>query len=405
MQGEGQMAGLFSIFSSDNEVEAAETAEPDLAEFWEVWEHLEDKFASATTSTISVEDRVEGAISGLVDSYGDPYTVYMPPAVTENFNETISGEFSGVGMEVGMRNGLVSVIAPLPGTPAEGAGIIAGDIIVQIDEESTEGMSIDQAVKLIRGEKGTEVVLKVYRDGESEFLDIPIIRDTIDIPTVKSEQFDDVYYLAIYSFNAVAEKQVRESLQDYLESDATKLVIDVRGNPGGYLQSAVGISSYFLPAGKVVVQEQFGDSSKDDVFRSRGRQIQLFTPKDLVVLVDNGSASASEILAGALRDHGVATVIGSQTFGKGSVQEVVDLDKGSSLKVTVARWLTPEGTSISEGGLKPDIVISRTPAQRIAGEDPQKDAALRFLAGEEVVSESFEDQIESNATTTEEAGE
>jgi carboxyl-terminal processing protease len=297
------------------------------------------------------------------------------------------------------------VIAPLPGTPAEGAGIIAGDIIVQIDEESTEGMSIDQAVKLIRGEKGTEVVLKVYRDGESEFLDIPIIRDTIDIPTVKSEQFDDVYYLAIYSFNAVAEKQVRESLQDYLESDATKLVIDVRGNPGGYLQSAVGISSYFLPAGKVVVQEQFGDSSKDDVFRSRGRQIQLFTPKDLVVLVDNGSASASEILAGALRDHGVATVIGSQTFGKGSVQEVVDLDKGSSLKVTVARWLTPEGTSISEGGLKPDIVISRTPAQRIAGEDPQKDAALRFLAGEEVVSESFEDQIESNATTTEEAGE
>jgi carboxyl-terminal processing protease len=171
------------------------------------------------------------------------------------------------------------------------------------------------------------------------------------------------------------------------------LVLDLRGNPGGYLQTAVSVASYFLPAGKVIVNESFRDESKNEVFRSRGRQIQLFTPENLVVLVDGGSASAAEIVAGALQDHGVATIIGAQTFGKGSVQELLNLDGGSSLKVTVARWLTPNGTSISNGGLTPDILIARTPQQRVAEEDPQKDAAIRFLAGEEVVSENFQEQL------------
>jgi len=171
------------------------------------------------------------------------------------------------------------------------------------------------------------------------------------------------------------------------------LVLDLRDNPGGFLQSAVSIASYFLPAGKVIVTENFGENINDEVFRSRGREIQSFNPQNLVVLVNNGSASASEILAGALKDHGVATVIGGQTFGKGSVQELIELDNGASLKVTVARWLTPNGVSISEGGLTPDVVIGRTPAERFAGDDPQKDAAIRFLNGEEVVSETFVDQL------------
>lgn len=402
---ETQSANLFSIFATEPaDVEAS--SHPDLSEFWHVWELMEEKFVTgSTTKKVTTEERIQGAIDGLVNSYGDPYTVYLPPSDAEKFDENISGNFSGVGMEVGLRDGLVTVIAPLPDTPAEQAGVMAGDVIVQIDDTSTEDMRIDEAVSLIRGEKGTIVTLRVYREGETEFLNIPITRDTINIPTVKTEQIDGVFIISIYSFNAVAEGQVQQALRKYLESGADSLVIDVRGNPGGYLQSAVGIASYFLPAGKVVVKEEFGDSAKDETFRSRGRQIRLFTPKNLVVLVDNGSASASEILAGALQDHNVATVIGTQTFGKGSVQELVKLDEGSSLKVTVARWLTPAGTSISDGGLTPDIVIGRTIADRQAGQDPQKDAAVRFLNGEEVISETFEDQVTETASTTDNAGE
>jgi len=396
-----QTANIFSIFGIDKAKGEVVSDQPNLEEFWEVWNLLEEKYATgSSTSTISVEDRLQGAIEGLVDSYGDPYTLYLPPVDSAVFNEEISGNFSGVGMEVGIRDRLVTVIAPLKGTPAELAGIMAGDVIVEIDEVSTEGMRIDEAVKLIRGEKGTTVNLQIFRVGEQEFIDIPIVRDTIDVPTVESQMIGDTFVIALYSFNAVAEAQMQKALQAYVESGTDKLIIDVRGNPGGFLQSAVSISSYFLPTGKVIVTEQFGDSSKDDVFRSRGRQVQVFSPDSLVVLVDGGSASAAEILAGALQDHGVATVIGAQTYGKGSVQELVELDNGSSLKVTIARWLTPNGTSISEGGLTPNIAISLSSAQRIAQEDPQKDAAIRFLAGEEVLSETFADTFAENPEET-----
>ncbi len=388
-----QTASIFSIFNRESKVEAS-NGRPDLAEFWKVWDLLDDKFAQSGTSTeFTDEERLQGAIDGMVDALGDPYTVYLPPAEATAFNEDVSGNFSGVGMEVGLRDKLVTVISPLPGTPAEKAGIVAGDVIVKIDDKTTEDMGIDDAVKLIRGQQGTVVTLEVYREGEMEFLTIAITRDNIDIPTVKTEQVGDTFVLAIYSFNAVAQEQVAVALEEYLKSGSTKLVLDLRGNPGGFLQSAVNIASYFLPGGKVVVSEEFSDASQNDVFRSRGRQVQEFTPENLVVLVDGGSASASEILAGALQDHKVATVIGAQTFGKGSVQELVPVQDGSSLKVTVARWLTPNGTSISKNGLTPDIVIARTPQQRVAEEDPQKEAALRFLAGEEVVSESFTEQI------------
>ena len=388
-----QTANLFNFFNRESKAEAS-NGRPDLTEFWEVWDLLDEKFAQSGTSTeFTDEERLQGAIDGMVEALGDPYTVYLPPAEATAFNEDVSGNFSGVGMEVGLRDRLVTVIAPLPDTPAEKAGVVAGDVIVKIDDTTTENMGIDEAVKLIRGEQGTVVTLEVYREGEMEFLTIPITRDNIDIPTVKTERVGDTFILAIYSFNAVAQEQVADALREYLDSGASNLVLDVRGNPGGFLQSAVNIASYFLPAGKVVVSEEFSDSSQNDVFRSKGRQIQEFTPQNLVVLVDGGSASASEILAGALKDHGVATIIGSQTFGKGSVQELVPVKDGSSLKVTVARWLTPNGTSISNNGLTPDITIDRTPQERVAGEDPQKDAAVRFLAGEEVVSESFEEQV------------
>ncbi len=390
---QNQTASVFDFFVRADEVND-ESSEPSLEEFWQVWDLLEEKFATgSTTASLSHEERIQGAIEGLVGSYEDPYTVYMPPKDAASFEDNISGNFSGVGMEVGLRDKLITVIAPLVGTPAEQAGILAGDIIVKIDDVSAEDMRIDEAVNLIRGEKGTIVTLEVYREGESEFLEIPITRDTIEIPTVKTETVDDTFIISLYSFNAVAEAQMRTAINSYSSSGAKTLILDLRGNPGGYLQSAVSIASYFLPAGKVVVKEQFSDRSKDDVFRSRGRQVKEFTPEDLVVLVDGGSASAAEILAGALKDHGYATIIGAKTFGKGSVQELVNLDDGSSLKVTVARWLTPNGVSISDGGLTPDIVITRTSEDRLAEVDPQKDAAIKFLAGEEVFSETFEEEV------------
>lgn len=380
--GDNLEASAFTFFESQTEpVEGVS-----LDEFWRVWHLLDEKFVEgSTTNQLTTEERIRGAIDGLVRSYGDPYTVYLPPADAEKFEEDISGNFSGVGMEVGIRDSVVTVIAPLPDTPAEQAGILAGDVVARIDGVSTDGMSIDEAVSRIRGEKGTEVVLTIYREGESELLEIPIIRDTISIPTIHTEQRDDVFIIQLYSFNAIAEMKMQEALREYVDSGAKKIIVDLRGNPGGFLQSAVAIAGYFLPTGKVVVREHFGDAADDQVFRSQGKSLKQFTPEEVVVLVNEGSASASEILAGALQEHGAATLIGQTTFGKGSVQELVELPDASSLKVTIARWLTPNGRSISDGGLEPDIVIDRTPQQFIAGYDPQLEAALLWLGGEKNV--------------------
>ena len=350
---------------------------------------MEEKFvSSSSTDILSFEKRIQGAISGLVKSYDDPYTVFLPPTDAAEFDQTISGNFGGVGMEVGLRDEVVTVIAPLPDTPAENSGIVAADIIVKIDETSTEGMTIDEAVRLIRGEKGTDVLLTVYREGETELLEISVTRDVITIPTVKTEIIDDVFIISLYSFNALAEAKMQEALKTYAQSGTKKLVLDLRGNPGGFLQSAVSIGSYFIPAGEVIVRENFGDGSKDELYRSYGKTLGKAAPDEMIVLINGGSASASEILAGALSQHGIATLMGQTTFGKGSVQELVSLPDGSSLKVTIARWFTPDGTSISVDGLAPDIEIERTPEQVMADEDPQLEAAVKWLNGDKTIGET-----------------
>ena len=361
-----------------------------LDQFWKVWGILNQKFVSASSSgPVSDEDKIRGAIAGLVKSYGDPYTMYFPPKEAEQFQDTIAGNFSGVGMEVGMRKGIITIIAPLPGTPAEKAGLISGDAIASIDGKTTDGMSIDEAVHLIRGEKGTKVKLSIYREGDTEFRKIEVTRDTIDIPTVKTETKDDTFIISLYSFNAVSDTKMEEAMNSFAASKKEKLILDLRGNPGGFMQSAVDIASFYMPAGKIVVRERAGAGGEDKVFRTRNRQVKEFNPKNFVVLVDGGSASASEILAGALHDHNIATIMGVNTFGKGSVQELIDLGDKSSVKVTIARWFTPNDISISNGGLTPNIIIKRTPKDREDNKDPQKDAALRFLKGEDVKSESL----------------
>lgn len=380
--GTGLQASLGSLFSDNTTPDES----VDMSEFWQVWNLLEEKFVSSASSSEEVDKtaRLHGAIQGLVNSYGDPYTVFLPPVQATQFEEDISGNFSGVGMEVGIREGVITVIAPLPDTPAEKSGILSGDMIIRIDDVSTEGMSIDEAVRLIRGEKGTEVRLTLLHKGAEEFTEVSVVRDTILIPTIKTEKRDDVFIIRLYSFNAIAEAEMQEALREYTESGTRKLILDLRGNPGGFLSASVDIASFFLPVGKVVVSENFGDGEKVELYRSSGKTLKSFTsdftPERMVVLVDGGSASASEILAGALQEHGVAKLIGAQTFGKGSVQELVELADGSSLKVTIARWFTPNGVSISEGGLTPDIVVERTPEQFLENIDPQLDEALKYLS-------------------------
>ncbi|MFM2357707.1 MAG: carboxy-terminal-processing protease, carboxyl-terminal processing protease [Candidatus Parcubacteria bacterium] len=380
----------FSAGSKDVSAEAPQyvvNAENDIAKnldfeaFWKTWNLLDEKFVSVSTTTegLSEEDKLWGALQGLAASYGDPYTVFFPPVESEKFEEEISGNFEGVGMEVALKDGFVTVVAPLKNSPAYKAGILAGDRVVKIDETPTNGMSVEDAVKIIRGEKGTTVVLTVSREGAEDTVEISIVRDVIQIPTIDTEfRKDGVFVIRLYNFSALSADLFREALREFASSGSTKLLLDVRGNPGGYLEAAVDMASWFLPAGTVIVREDFEGKKEEVVHRSRG--YNAFS-KDLnmIILVDGGSASASEILAGALREHGIAKLIGSTTFGKGSVQELVKITPETSLKVTIARWLTPLGLSISDGGLKPDIEVKRTAEDFKAQKDPQLDRAIQYF--------------------------
>jgi len=351
----------------------------DLADFWKAWNVLNTKFVQthASTTLPDSKGKLYGAIAGLTASFGDPYTVFMPPEQSKLFNESISGEFGGVGMEIGIKDKALTVIAPLKGTPAEKAGIRSGDIVVTIDGKSTDGVSTDEAVKLIRGKKGTTVVFGLYRDGKME--EVSVVRDTIAVPTIEQsyDSASGVYSIAIYEFTAPSASLFDKALIEFRKTGSNKLIIDVRGDPGGYLDAAVAIGSHFLPDGAAIVTEDYKGKQQNTVHRSRGTG---GVPSNLkvVVLMDQGSASASEILAGALQDGKVATLIGTRSFGKGSVQELVTIG-GGSLKVTVARWLTPSGRSISDGGLTPDIKVERTQEDFLAGKDPQKARAIEFL--------------------------
>ena len=360
------------------------SAEPDesadLSDFWRAWNVLNAKFVPTTASSTgaTARERILGAIGGLADSYGDPYTVFLQPEEAKMFQDDISGNFEGVGMEIGPgKDGNLTVIAPLKGTPAEQAGIRSGDTIIAINDTPTDGMTTDEAVKIIRGPKGTEVSFRILREGE--VLDIKVVRAVIDVPTIetKYDQATGVFTLSFYSFTANSSSKFAQALSEFRATGSDKLIIDLRGNPGGYLDSAVAIASRFLPKGVEVVTEDYKGNRENIVHRSSGSG-GVGENVNIVVLINQGSASASEILAGALQDADRATLIGEHSFGKGSVQELIDLG-GGALKVTVARWLTPSGRSISDGGLKPDIEIERTAEDYQEGRDPQMDRAVEFL--------------------------
>ena len=357
------------------------TEDVDFSAFWKAWSALNQRFVGSTTP--ETDDKVWGSIEGLAASYKDPYTVFLPPVEAKAFAEEISGTFEGVGMEIGIRDGVLVVVSPIKGTPAYRGGILAGDRILEIDGTNAIKLPVEEAVKLIRGKGGTPVTLNVLHPDASEPVEITLIREAILIPSIDTKLRDDgVFVLALYNFSAPTPNLFREALREFAESGSDKLLIDLRNNPGGYLKAAVDMASWFLPVGKEVVTEDYGKNGDPQVHRSRGYDVFNDNLK-LAILVNGGSASASEILAGALRDHEKAKLIGEKTFGKGSVQELVPITGQTSLKITIARWLTPNGVSISESGLTPDIEAKLSTddvkALQAGGPDVQLEKAVEYL--------------------------
>lgn len=356
----------------------------DFSQFWEVWNDLQNKYVDK--SKFDVQKMVYGAISGMVNAVGDPYTVFFEPATAKQFQQEIAGAFGGVGMELGQKNNVLTVIAPIKDTPAFKAGIKTGDRIVKIDGKSTAGMAVDIAVNSIRGQVGTKITLTVM-GADNQPRDITLTRATINVPTVEWKMINNngkyIAYMQVYEFNQNVDSQFRQATDEILKSNAEGLIVDLRNNPGGLLDSAINLAGYFVDKGQLVVSERFGNGTQND-FTANGNSSLQKLPT--VLLVNGGSASASEILAGALHDDRRIRLVGEQTFGKGSVQELDNLGDGSSLKVTIAKWYTPGGINISLKGIEPDIEVKLTDDQKktiVFGDtttDPQLQKALDVLS-------------------------
>jgi carboxyl-terminal processing protease len=365
---------ISSVINKDVKVETT----ADFNVFWKAWNTINEK--SIYANKITDQDRVWGAIQGLTASVGDPYTVFFPPEENKSFKEEIKGSFEGIGAEIGIKDKLLTVIAPLKDTPAWKAGVKAGDKIIKIDNTVTNDMTTDKAIGLIRGPKGTVVVLTILRAGEVTTREISVTRENIQIPTINTKLRDDgIFVISFYSFSENSANLFKNALVEFINSKSNKLILDLRGNPGGYLESAVNIGSWFIDEGKTIVSESSGkEGAIPKLYRSHGPR--LFTENlSFIVLVDGGSASASEILAGALREHGIAKLVGEKTYGKGSVQELVRITDDTSLKVTIANWYTPKGVSISLQGLEPDVKVPFTIKDLEEKRDSQMDKAVEIL--------------------------
>lgn len=318
-----------------------------------------------------------GAAKGLVEAVGDPYTYFLSPEETKEFFDMINGSFEGIGAEIGLNaERQVTIIAPVEGTPAKKAGLQPQDVVLQIDERLTSTMTLDEAVTFIRGKKGTSVTLTIKREGLPEPLKISIVRDVIKIPTLswKSLEGGSIAYIQLHNFHDKAGDQFDEAARKILGTNAKKIILDLRGNPGGILQEAVSVAGWFTGEDAVIATERFANGSKEDYISEGPGKLKGFP---LVILVDKGSASASEILAGALRFHSKAQLVGEKTFGKGTVQIIQDLPDGSSLRVTQSQWLLPDGSSIDHEGLSPDALVATKGPN--ATQDEQLAKAIELL--------------------------
>ncbi|MBU1673218.1 S41 family peptidase [Patescibacteria group bacterium] len=361
------------INTSDQNVEDENI---DFRLYWKVWDEINENFYK---QPVAEKDMFYGSLMGLTASLQDPYSIFLDPELTEEFSAEMNGAFDGIGAEIGVRNNELTVIAPLPDTPAQKAGLRTGDIILKIDDTDTLNMSLDQAIKLIRGEKGTPVVLTVIGKDEDEIREIEIIRDTILVDSVRWEILKtdqgDIGYIEIIHFSVDTEGLFNQAVNEILLENPEGLIVDLRNNPGGYLDSSINIASKWIED-KPVLYEEFSDGSRAEYNSNGSPQLKGM---QTVVLINEGSASASEIIAGALQDYSLATLVGKTTFGKGSVQDYKTFDDGSSLKLTIAKWLTPNLQNIDEVGITPDIEVERTIEDIDADIDPQLDEAKNII--------------------------
>jgi carboxyl-terminal processing protease len=350
--------------------------------FWETWRVVENEFYDK--SQVDHQKLIYGAIKGMVDAVGDPYTVYQTPSQREISDTDLRGSFDGIGIQVDMKDNRLTVVAPIEGSPAEAAGFRPGDIIVEVDGKSLSGKTLNDTVGLIRGQRGTPVTLTVLRPGTTDPFPITVNRAEIKLKSVRTRMLDDqIGYLRISSFSASTGTEMAGSVKSLVDQQARGIIVDLRNNPGGYLSAAVESTAQFVEPGSVVLLQKSGNG---DVKTYRTEAGGVATQIPIAVLVNKGSASASEIMAGALRDDGRAILVGEQTFGKGTVQNVHELSDKSGLRVTTAQWLTPSEKPIHGVGLAPDQVVALPPTATISSEatradDPQLDAAVRYILG------------------------
>ena len=349
----------------------------DFSVFWDVWRFIETNYAER--ENLNKQTMIYGAASGLIKSLKDPYSVFLEPKDSQRFQEDVSGKFEGIGAEIGIRDEILTIIAPLKNTPAEKAGLKAGDKIIKIGDTITTDLTIDEAVNLIRGPGGTEIILTIISDGATDTKEIPIIRDTINIPITDLNYITKnnlkIAHLSLYHFTATASQEFGNRANEIIKNKADAVILDLRNNPGGFLEVANELASYFLEKDAIIAIEDFG--SKRQEYKSLG--INILGNLPTVILVNQGSASASEIMAGALRDNKNIKLIGETTFGKGSVQELQEFGGGASVKLTIAKWLTPKGMSISKEGLKPDFEVKVTEEDLKNDKDAQLDKAIEIL--------------------------
>lgn len=372
----GSVFGASSVFKNPNSPFAQITntalGQPgniDFAMFWDVYSKVKNNYPG----DFNDQDWVYGAIKGAVGSIGDKYSLFLTPEESKKFFEAINGEFAGIGAEIGQENDLFVVVAPLPNTPAQAAGLKSKDIILAVDGKDASEFEFGELINKIRGEKGTKVTLKIMREGFEEPKDIIITRDIIRLESLESKMLDNNHgYVRLIQFSDDSVSEFTKAVDDLIEKGAKDLVIDLRDNPGGYLNAAIDLTSLFVDKGPIVSEVKKGDKTEDFAPTLAAKYKDL----DIVVLINGGSASASEIMAGAIQDRGRGKIVGVQSFGKGSVQEIQNLDGGAALKLTTAKWRTPSGRFINGKGITPDVPVEDDTQ---SDKDEQLDAAINQL--------------------------
>ncbi|MFC1651881.1 S41 family peptidase [Patescibacteria group bacterium] len=340
--------------------------------FWEIWDLADTKYSGES----DYQNMVYGAIEGMVASLGDPYSVFMDPDASKEFMGSLDGSFGGIGAEVAIRKDQLTVVSPLKGSPAQKAGLRAGDIIIGIDDLDASDMTLSRSVSLMRGEPGTKVSLLVTRNGLRNPIEITVERATIEIESVTYEVKDgNIAYVEVARFGDDTTQKFKEITDEIVKSEAKKMIIDFRDNPGGYLDAAVDVCDFFLEEG-AIVKEKFGDGSTKVFEATKGAKLKDL---EIVVLINKGSASGSEIVAAALNDYDKGYLIGETTFGKGTVQDLEEFSDGSSLRLTVAHWLTPKDIDINEKGIAPDLEVKMKDSDYENDRDPQLQRALKYL--------------------------